>query len=525
MNKNEAKKLLTIITVGRNDNYAGNFRYRLVTCINYLARSLKKINRLNDVEILITDWNSELPLVEDMPLLEEAAEICNFITVSPELAKEYNVPGQVFNTAASLNIALRKGQGAFMAIMAGDILISVHAIDALLRILDGTVQVEFDIKKSFCLLGRKTLPDHLTAQELSFEEWDYYLSLGAYRIPQDLFYAGLGGGASGQLMHRNLWYECRGYDERLTLWGWNDVELTLRMSQYYPWIDLSNFGVCLWEIGHKSNPEYIEVSSKWENQNTPIVHKDLVANGEEWGLVKLDLPLSKSSNIYSEEEFLEFRKSKKKIDINLIKKELKDLLFSRDITEFLQPMVNKWKISATDLLLMRLFAWFSSEYPLCKFLDVGPHHGNAIAIISHFRPGCEIYTICSLAQCGNLNELRESDENRFSLMRVFTVGKDYGHVGYARHMTGDQYTAFQRLKNSFVGKMIFEAILFRSNIFDDQDVVPKVTELLPHLADEGLFVFVADTEKFDDYWEKIQIKNTDFFAFVVEKGIGVLIRK
>lgn len=41
-------KLLSVVVTGRNDNYMGNFKYRITTCLNYLARNLKELGCLND---------------------------------------------------------------------------------------------------------------------------------------------------------------------------------------------------------------------------------------------------------------------------------------------------------------------------------------------------------------------------------------------------------------------------------------------------------------------------------------------
>ena len=53
----DQSKLLTVAVTGRNDDYMGNFKYRLTTCLNYLARNLRDLGRLDEVEVLVTDWN------------------------------------------------------------------------------------------------------------------------------------------------------------------------------------------------------------------------------------------------------------------------------------------------------------------------------------------------------------------------------------------------------------------------------------------------------------------------------------
>ena len=56
-----SRPLLSIITCGKNDQYAGNFLQRLQLNLSKLESNLKKFN-ITDVEILVTDWGSETPL-------------------------------------------------------------------------------------------------------------------------------------------------------------------------------------------------------------------------------------------------------------------------------------------------------------------------------------------------------------------------------------------------------------------------------------------------------------------------------
>jgi len=64
MKNNEPKYLISFIFCGRNDNYLGYFKYRITTAINYLCRNVKKIGRLKDMEVIVVDWNSEIPLMQ-----------------------------------------------------------------------------------------------------------------------------------------------------------------------------------------------------------------------------------------------------------------------------------------------------------------------------------------------------------------------------------------------------------------------------------------------------------------------------
>lgn len=71
-------KLLSVVVTDSNEDYVGNFKYRLTTCINYIARNLKDLGRLDDLEILVTDWNSGVPLSKVLALSPEAKQIWDF---------------------------------------------------------------------------------------------------------------------------------------------------------------------------------------------------------------------------------------------------------------------------------------------------------------------------------------------------------------------------------------------------------------------------------------------------------------
>lgn len=71
-------KLLSVVVIGRNDNYMGNFKYHLTTCLNYISRNLKDLGRLDDVEILVIDWHSDIPLSKVLALGLEARQIWDF---------------------------------------------------------------------------------------------------------------------------------------------------------------------------------------------------------------------------------------------------------------------------------------------------------------------------------------------------------------------------------------------------------------------------------------------------------------
>ena len=63
--KNE-KDFLTMIIPKRNDDYKGNFKNRLTNSINYISKNIHELGYNNLMEILTVDWNSKIPIQEEL---------------------------------------------------------------------------------------------------------------------------------------------------------------------------------------------------------------------------------------------------------------------------------------------------------------------------------------------------------------------------------------------------------------------------------------------------------------------------
>ncbi|NJL90104.1 MAG: hypothetical protein HC916_10145 [Coleofasciculaceae cyanobacterium SM2_1_6] len=146
-------KLISFIVSGRNDNYMGNFTYRLATCINYIAHGAKKLGRLADIEIMLTDWNSDVPLAEDLPLSPEAAEICQFVYVPPAIAQTVQLPDQVFFGACAVNVSLRRATGEFILLINADLLIPHYSLRLLLDLAQRKLELPLPLEKVVFLQG------------------------------------------------------------------------------------------------------------------------------------------------------------------------------------------------------------------------------------------------------------------------------------------------------------------------------------------------------------------------------------
>ena len=82
------KKSLTIVLFGRNDNYNGNYKYRLFICLKFLEKSIIKNKLSKRVNINFIDWNSQKPFAEEKIFPKKILKNINLFTLSPKILKK-----------------------------------------------------------------------------------------------------------------------------------------------------------------------------------------------------------------------------------------------------------------------------------------------------------------------------------------------------------------------------------------------------------------------------------------------------
>jgi hypothetical protein len=107
------KPLLTLVLCSRNDQYKGNSRWRLETTLNYAAQRVDELCREEDVEILVADWGSEIPVREVVQLSPTAANIVSFILIPPAIARDLQKDSP-FPEVLALNAAAQRARGQYI---------------------------------------------------------------------------------------------------------------------------------------------------------------------------------------------------------------------------------------------------------------------------------------------------------------------------------------------------------------------------------------------------------------------------
>ena len=272
------KPLLSLVTSARNDNYMGNSNWRLETTINFIADKLTKIGKLQDVEFIITDWGSEIPLPTVLSLTQDAQQISRFILVPFSLAEKVRRDSN-FPAPIAVNVGIRRARGKFICLTCADVIWSEEFLQHLFDILSGKYEIGKPIKRTLFIFSRKNVPIEVVNQSPCLDNLDKFIQENGDNLTIDNLMPYFLAPAGSLMMHRERWYECHGIDEKLIYWGWNDIDLVLRMRlRNYFCIDMGKeHDMYTYHLQHYSS-EYTP-----PKQN-PQVFNPFVVNDNNWGL-------------------------------------------------------------------------------------------------------------------------------------------------------------------------------------------------------------------------------------------------
>ncbi len=232
------------------------------------------MGRLEDVEYIVVDWGSEVPLHKELELNDCAKEIVRFIIVPPVIANNHGVNGK-FSGSLAINVGIRRGRGNYIAETNGDVLYDTEILSGLLTdACDTDFASVPDPEKVLFLIRVKNIPEDVTRESPDLPFIDHYIreNRDGFRVQPLLPF--FGGGAGALMMHRSLWDESRGFEEDWYGWGWSDADLKLRIClKYRAEAYGTKDGLYAYHLDHPSS------AAPHENRFNPFI-----VNGVHWGL-------------------------------------------------------------------------------------------------------------------------------------------------------------------------------------------------------------------------------------------------
>lgn len=282
--------LLTIVTCGKNDSFAGNFVQRLEHNLNKLVDNIDKLGII-DVEIIVTDWGSQEG--------EKLYDVCNvekrnylkFLHVPYEVCKKYS-PDSEFSVPHAINSGIRRASGNFVFYIDGDSYIPTESFKKLYDLLLSH-RPEDDV---YYWASRYMIPYKYQSEAKNIQDMDHLLQkwvdggkvISGVSDIADFFFLSKAdlnnfmGGAMGLLVSKRIAFETTFLFEALTKWGWMDVEFFQRMSIKYRCMgDLIELLDCeFYHIGHHE----VKVGHDVHGFNPYLRPMYFSANPNNWGL-------------------------------------------------------------------------------------------------------------------------------------------------------------------------------------------------------------------------------------------------
>lgn len=459
--------LLSVCMTGRNDTYCGNFKYRLETALNYLAINANHLNIQHNIEIVITDWNSRERLGDALNLNSEAVQLCRFIYVPPVVARQHNPAQRDFNTALSVNVAIRRATGRFLMFMPCDILFPMAGLKNLMDLLQGKLSVPIDLDAALMLVCRKFIPWQFIDREPNIETVEKYLAYNAWQCSDPPTLPGLNAHMGAVIMSRCQWRATKGLDEVLTKWGWSDIELGLRVNQLAPSICLSHFGIHCYEMD--STPQ--ARNETLVDKNPTHVSTTTEANGDNWGLGDIHLE-SYQGKGRSHPDPIEDHYA---IPETELLKKFSQVPAIPNLVRYFGPNIRKHPHWAVIYMLAYHMTHFKPHY----YIDYSILRGPASYVAPLLDPS--IYLV-------GINDCSGSTSGQALADTLAYFRNKLSYTGHFHLVSGSIRSAIQRLALSVKIASRYDLVNFLPDLFQ-HGFKQQIDRLLPMISGNGAVVY------------------------------------
>lgn len=277
------REKISVVIIGKNDNYGGDLIHRLTHCLNVLTQSFE--------EIIYVDWKSN-----GKPLIEEVIEnivrrdkIKSYIVTEQDI--ENNNPEYINYSIVEViarNIGIRRSTNEWILVTNVDVLIeefelsefNKHTLYTSARI-DIPQEVHIKYNDSMELLNFikenknkfKMQPDAVIDGKSVWDSgdvWSLVVGCGDF-----------------QFAHKDVWYGIRGFEESFGGRCYADSNLMKKGSLYF---DIKKAKVTLYHLNHGTNKNSLPNEILPMNDRLVCVNNFTeTSNSENWGWGNYDL--------------------------------------------------------------------------------------------------------------------------------------------------------------------------------------------------------------------------------------------
>ncbi len=284
--------LISLILCSRNDSYMGNSLWRLETSINLTLIHAKEANFLNQLEIIVSDWGSEVPLSSVLDLIPDAEKNVKFVHIPQNLANRLQKDSK-FPEVIALNAAARRASGQYIGRIDNDTIVGADFFENFNLRINNKKLLWFDPTDAFMFIERRSIPYRFSSESFSLGHvYNYiktYGSLLKVETARTWGFPFWWSPVGIMIFHKDIWHESRGYDEELIYWGWMEGDLALRLGKKHLLIDFKDLaGNFLYHLEHyPSLTAYKDrngPATPRQKNETKIYGLKYKVNNEDWGI-------------------------------------------------------------------------------------------------------------------------------------------------------------------------------------------------------------------------------------------------
>jgi hypothetical protein len=288
------RPILSLILCSRNDDYMGNSRWRLETTLNYVTEQIEALRRAKDVEVIVADWGSEVPLRSVLQLIPAAVGLVSLIHVPPDLARLLQEDSP-FPEVLALNAAARRARGTYIGRIDQDTLVGRRFLQIFFDLHEQRRQIEAPLESTLLFSNVRMVPYRFAARFPPLPVVKHFIDRFGSRLKVELtsrkpFYwhsVGI------WLLPRTLWDECGGYDEAMLYMNDMEINMIHRLMQKYKLVNLGSIvGYDFYHLEHY-HPWVPRRSSVYRKVNAD--HRDrreiFHPNKGGWGLAEYSLEM------------------------------------------------------------------------------------------------------------------------------------------------------------------------------------------------------------------------------------------
>jgi hypothetical protein len=265
----------------------GNSIWRLETTLNHLGQTVHELGRGKHVEVLVADWASERPLEEVLRLSAATASITKFLVIPSGVAQEVQGDSE-FPEVLALNAAARRAQGEYVGRIDQDTLVGRRFVEMFFDLYEGRRELRAPLHDALLFSSRRGFPYRFAVRCPPLNDVRRLIAfcgrlMRVQTPPGRPVWTSVVG---IWLLHKQLWAECGGYDERMIYLNDMEQNMAVRLMQRYELVDLGNLTDCaFFHLEHKHPWDGRKAARNRKGNDKSFKTPALfLANGEEWGL-------------------------------------------------------------------------------------------------------------------------------------------------------------------------------------------------------------------------------------------------